>query len=296
MSEPTRRRKRRPRIATAILLAAIAFLVAAYAFVSADHSSLRDQLVEARAETDRLQTIADQIKSRAEQLGENLRIAQDVLRICRTPEDLPDLGGERIISIMYSDSHFGLNFYVPDGKHTLEIISRWRPAVDKSAVKPDEIEQWTGAKTWRVPLAPASGYILKLDDDRRDDSRPAKWYLTGNSRDFESQSAVLPLVDFKPRGWSWSSHRTFAFPNQVPDRYVRHRLPNNPPGVTIMDVTLRGPHGEEQYEVHFSVRVCSEGPLTVPASAALGYFYQGKHHELSPYRGNGRYDVREVTP
>jgi hypothetical protein len=185
--------------------------------------------------------------------------------------------------------------YVPEGSHTLEISSTWKPGPTPGAspdVDADEAES-AGEKTWRVPLLPACGYWFKLAADRKGGS--IQWELTGNHPDFKTQTETVPLDGFSRQGSSWSGSDVLVlFPNQI-ERVSTNELKAvamSRPGVRLMRAAFRGRRHERTYEVRFVVRLLSDGPACVSASDAQRFIVTGKEDLLQPYKGGGKYEIQ----
>ena len=288
-----KRGRRGRRIArVAVFVSAALILLAALGYFATMRRSTAREIDRLQTVRDNLHMIADPLKTARAQAEEDKRIVLEVLSVCRSAEDIPHLGGNRIIA--RHQGYESLGFYIPEGSHTLEISSFWQPA---STVSPSPFPSANGAKadgekTWRVPLRPASGYWLTVRSRR--DGRPIQWELTSNDPEFETRSDTIPLKGFSQRGGSWSGSGVVRYPNQI-ERYSPRDLPamaNAPPGVRLMNTKLNGLLHEQPYEVAFAVHVRSDGPACVTASDAHRVLILKQGHLLLPYKGGGKYELR----
>lgn len=139
---------------------------------------------------------------------------------------------------------------------------------------------------------PASGYRLTVISERK--SGPVRWELTSNHSKFEPHTQAIPLDKFSHLGGRWAVTDVIQFPNQI-DRFAVGRLkiaPQSPPGVNLMDAKLRGSRDGLQYEITFTVRLLSDGPVCVSATDAQRLIILGRKDLLLPYKGGGKYDLK----
>jgi hypothetical protein len=279
------------RLRTTIGLGMFAFATGGLLVVIAYLSSIRlfigRQITELEKQRDELQAVADRMQKDDDQIRSDKRVLLDLLRHCRTAEDIPAMGGERIVTTHCGDDV--MRFYVPEGSHAFELTSTWQPAVDTSD---SPIAIPAGDKTWTVPLLPASGYCFAVKSDR--ESGPIEWELTGNHPEFDTQTGAVPLVAFSNRSSSWSGSGTVLFPNQL-QHFSTLDLENAAKvvsGIEILRSSLSGPNDGVQYDVTFHARIISAGRACISASDAQREISLGQEKLLMPYEGSGKYDIR----
>ncbi len=286
------------RMRTAIGLAAFilpaAILVAIIATLASMRAGMRSEIALQKANRDKVQSETHQIRDDALQLQKDRAKILDVLKQCRAADDVPALGGQRIAAAHRGLEHVVL--YVPEGSHTLEISTAWqedRPAAsnkaDQEAHESDSPS--TGDHTWQFPLQPSSGYLLKTKSDRSKHS--ILWQLTGSHPEFEAKQATLPLEEFRHVGSSWSGSGIVTFPNPVlnPRSLLLSNSSVATAGVTICQGTMTGLVGEVSYKVTITIKVLTDGPPNISASAAQRAMKSGLESHLLRYCGDGRYEI-----
>lgn len=276
----------------AVFVSAAVFLLAALGYLATTRHSTAREFDRLQTVRDKLHAVADPLETARARAEEDKRTMLAVLSVCRSAEDIPHLGGNRIVARQHG--YESLCFYVPGGSHTLEISSFWQPASTllASPFPSANNAKADGEKTWRIPLRSACGYWLTLQSHR--DGRPIQWELTSSDSEFATRSETIPLQGFSQRGGSWSGSEIVRYPNQI-ERYSPRDLQataNAPPGVRLMNAKLNGSLHEQPYQVAFAVRVRSDGPACVSASDAQRVLILKQGHLLLPYKGGGKYDVR----
>lgn len=275
-----------------------AALLAATAHFASLHRATAREVTSLQEKRDHLQKIAHRLQTERDQAESDERVIMEVLRHCRTAEDIPDFQSKLVVS-----QHHGIEklcLYVPEGSHTLEISSSWKPAGSPNEAAEEAADEAhpSGEKTWNIPLLGASGYRLSVASERNGKSGPVRWELTSNHSDFETRTETIPLDGFSHRGGSYSVTDVIQFPNQV-DRLSIGSLkaaPASPPGLHLMDAKLRGLRDDQQYQITFAVRLLSDGPACVSASDAQRLIILGREDLLLPYEGGGKYELRPPSP
>lgn len=276
------------------------------------HQQLRDEIAKLEKRRDDLQLLADRFRDDERAAYGAKRTLWSLLREAREAGDIPNLGGNRIIS-----DHRGtdvLSIYVPRGNHSLEIKAKWgprtgwltQPPQDGSAKEPAP-EMPTGERSWSVPLRSESGYWLETIARRRAGQLASQadrvndfvqWMLTSSHPDFKPQREELPIEGFKQSGASWSGSGIVAFPNQIESQKTGQlKAPvASPEGVKLMTTKLLGRWQDEQFEVAFDVRLVSDGPAVVAASDAIRLVVLKRDQLLERDEGDGSYAVRGEDP
>jgi len=286
----TNRQHLRRAVGLAAYLCVAAVLLALVAHFALIRRSTGREIASLESTRDKLRAITDRLETERKQADSDKRVVLNLLGQCRAAEDIPHLRGNRVVARRQGFER--LCMYVPEGSHTLEISSTWKPGPTRDTspdVDADEAGP-TGEKTWTVPLLPACGYWLKFVSDRK--GGPIQWELTSNHPDFRTQMETVPLDGFSHQGSSWSGSGVVLFPNQI-EQFSISRLKaaaTSSPGVNLTKATLRGRRHERQYEVRFVVRLLSDGPACVSASGAQSLIL-GQEDLLLPYKGGGKYEV-----
>lgn len=292
--EPTRPNGLRRIIGISLFLGLAMSLLITVGYFAAHRRTLQREISGRIEERDQLQAITDRLSAAESQAESDKRIVLNLLGLCRSVEDIPDLPGGRIVAARKEAGTICM--YVPDGRHTLEIQSEWGPASRKQKFASGEIPGAAGVKTWHVPLLPCSGYWLTLRADRSEE--PIQWELTSNHSSFERKQETLPLEGFQYRGSSYSVDSTVQFPNQVKAFLAKdlEQASRTLEGVRLMSTTFNGSVGDENYAVKTTVRLRSEGPACISASDALRAFILKSDEYLLPYEGDGKYVIRRAQP
>lgn len=126
MSSLPRHQRLRRTVGIAAFLGVAAVLLAVFARFESIRRATGREIASLSGPRDRLQVIADRLESQGRQAESDRRVLLNVLRLCRSAEDIPDLRGNRVVA-----HHQGLEklcLYVPEGSHRLEISSIWKPA------------------------------------------------------------------------------------------------------------------------------------------------------------------------
>lgn len=290
----TRTNRLRGIIGLALFLSTALFLLATVGYFAAHRRTLQDEISSRIEDRDRLQAIVDRFTGAESQAESDKRVILNLLGLCRSAEDIPNLPGGRIVAARKEQGTICM--CVPEGMHTLEIQSEWGPVSRKQTFTSDKNFEPAGEKTWRVPLLPCSGYWLTLRADRS--AGPIQWHLTSNHSSFERKQEKLPLEGFQYRGSSYSVDRTVQFPNQVKAVLAKdlEQASRTVEGVQLMSTTFNGPVGDENYAVKTTVRLRSEGPACISASDALRAFILKSDKFLLPYEGDGKYVIRMAQP
>ncbi len=252
--------------------------------------SAADEIAVLQRNRAQLQEMSARLVSGAGQADGHKRVIQNVFRHCRAAEDIPVLGGERIVGYHHGFGQLGI--YVPEGSHRIEVSFKWKTTLNSgSAADPDTLPE-KGEKNWSVPLLPASGYWFELQTERT--AGPVGWELTGNHPEFQKRSEILPIDKFAHRSSSWSGSDAVHFPNQIPPLlgYGLKDPASIRPGFELMDASLRGPSDGGQLEIAAVVRIVSDAPPCVSAKDAIHLIVRGKGDLLMPYEGGGKYSIR----
>jgi hypothetical protein len=120
------------------------------------------------------------------------------------------------------------------------------------------------------------------------------WELSSNHPEFERQTQMVLADGFAQRGFSWSGGDVLQFPNQVerPTISELEAATATNAGVKLLTAGIDGMYHGEPSEIKFSVRVHSEGPACVSATAAQSILVLGGQRWLQPYAGGGKYDLQ----
>lgn len=261
---------------------ALSFALVGLVVVWVEHRSLIGEIQMQSDRLQRLEALALVMPNALKERDLNERVVHDVLRHCRSVNDIPDLAGEHIVSVLRSTDGFKVFLYVPAGVHAMDIVATWHRDVEDPEIQSNTTER----SSWSVPLVGASGYVLRVEPDV---GPSFGWELLGNHEDF-AESAEIPVGAFAPSGWSWGSDRVFAFPNEEWRR--RGSAAVLQPGVTIMDSALRGRLDEQPYVMRIRVRIRTDGPRAISARGATGFLGK-KYDQLDTYKGGGKYLLRE---
>ena len=190
----------------------------------------------------------ESLRERAEVLraGDRLLSKQmnEVLTSCRTADDVPILAGEFVAAATHTlrTNSIAANFYVPCGKHRLEV-----EFLDASAKK-------LAPFNFECELCPETGYRLEIvGNDSDQTNRLDRLVLSCRNKDFDTVSKALPFDELDIVSLtSWGlALEDIAFPSEVCDRL---NTQNYLPGVMIMRCGLSGKNGTPNLRVTAWVR------------------------------------------
>jgi len=207
----------------------------------------------------------------------------ELLRCCRSADDIPDLEGDFIASAFSSNASNSIatNFYVPQGEHRLEI-----EFLDASGQK-------AGTQRFEFDLLPKTGYRLVIRGDKEPGATELdRIELTAGSEEFEDVSHPLAFegIDFVTlRSWG-PGLEDVAFPGEVSDRWSTQQYA---PGVLITRYGLQARGGTPSLRVSAWVR-SKTPPCANPNDAdRLGLF-----GHKTVYVGGGKFGLPgfQLTP
>jgi hypothetical protein len=275
------------KLSTAVFFGIAALLVVLAACFTMSFRAAAREATSLESRRDELQAIADRLEERRGQAEIDQRIVMNLLALCRSAEDIPDLRGNRVAA-----QQQGLEkvcFYAPAGTHTLVVSYKWKPQPTSTEKAADAN---TGEQSWSVPLLPESGYFLTLTSDRK--GGPVGWELTGNHPRFETRAETALIKGFSQRGSSWSGSGLLLFPNQI-ERFTASELDAkraDPPGLRLLSGKLNGVCQEQSVEIAIEVHLKSSEPACISASEAQRIIVLGRDTLLEPYTGGGKYTLR----
>ncbi len=298
LARERKRQQRRVTFGWVMFFVTMFACVVVIVYAASIRSIMHAKIVGLESTRDELQSKADAIAFQTRHIESLRRDTERVLRLCRTAEDIPDLGGNRIVV-----EHAGIQtvrLYVPAGSHTLQIASQWKPRTPGTLPFASPIADLAAAtdvqrKTWTVALLPASGYFLTTTTSRNGGA--IQWELTSNHPDFETQRGELPVVRFMHGGSSYHGSGIVAYPNQLQHfRDLEASVKANiPAGVDICRSTMSGPIDEVDHQFWFAVRVVSDGPWSMAASDVRRTSHPKLTDGMLTYRGGGAFEILEVS-
>jgi hypothetical protein len=282
----TGRSKSLRKLGAAVFLGIAALLLVLAACFTMSFRAAAREAASLESRRDELQAIADRLEEGRSQAEIDQRIVMNLLSLCRSAEDIPDLRGNRVAA-----QQQGLErvcFYAPAGTHTLVVSYKWKPQASSTEPTEKPADANTGEQSWSVPLLPDSGYFLTLTSDRK--GGPVGWELTGNHPEFKTRAETAPIEGFSQRGSSWSGSGLLLFPNQI-ERFTASELDAkraDPPGLRLLSGKLNGVCQEQPVEIAIEVHLKSSEPACISASEAQRIIVLGRDNLLKPYTGGGK--------
>ncbi|QDV47766.1 hypothetical protein Enr13x_76780 [Stieleria neptunia] len=287
-----------PKFATVLFCCTLATLITGLGWVAVTRRSIAADIVALRQELESLHKSTRLEKARRDQFSNDVDLIANVFDHCRTAEDLPRLGGHRIIS--NSDNGESVAFYVPEGGHQLGVRCVWKPTADKTnsatSTEPDTAtaESLAGESTWSIPLVAERSYLFDRVGSWND-AQPIGWKLAcEDESSFPVRTEMLPLPPLRANGGSWSTYRRAVFPNQV-----NFKVLGNATGRGFMPSPLRlaewsrfGRIDNVGLKITFELTLTSDNPPVVSATDAEVFLILSKGDRLGDSLGGGRYAVR----
>ncbi|MDV6028959.1 MAG: hypothetical protein F9B45_02380 [Phycisphaera sp. RhM] len=287
-----------PKFATVLFFCTLAVMIAGLGWVGMTRRSIARDIVQLRQELESLHKSTRLDKARRDQFSNDVDLIVNVFDQCRTAEDLPRLGGHRIIS--HADNGESVAFYVPKGGHQLDVRCVWKPNPVKanSASSPETdttaAESLAGESTWSIPLVAERCYLFDRVGSWND-VQPIRWKLScDDESSFPARTEMLPLPPLRASGGSWSTYRRAVFPNQV-----NFNVLGDAAGRAFIAAPLRlaewtryGRMDDVLLKIEFELTLTSDNPPVVSATDAEVCLILSKADRLGDYLGGGRYAVR----
>ena len=264
-------------LAIAAVLAAVAFLLVCWHWEREAKAELKGALETKRV---REQALSD-LKERDSIFRSKRSEVLEMLRHCEVADDVPKLGGGRIVSVVNNSRQLVL--YVPEGKHTLKINFQYDLPSDGGEIKKI-------APVWSVPLVGDAGYVLRVGPDAADSS--SFWELTCNDAAFETRRERIYERAFSEGNMSWSGHETFDFPNRI-NSFAKPKFRSalkNPPSIEIYECERRINGVDSRFPITASLRSDNRPCILsrhYPSLAGIG-----EEDRALPYEGNGVYYLK----
>ncbi|QEF96453.1 hypothetical protein Mal15_04810 [Stieleria maiorica] len=289
---------RLPNFSTVLFFITVAALVAGFGWVIAARRALAGRIEATKRELAELNQQGRIRQEQERQYNRDLDVVWDVLRQCRSADDVGALGGDRILSNLNGAD--AVTFYVPEGGHRLSVDLSWTvtPTNGSANGAGDAAEKDTeippGEKTWSVPLLADHAYRFEILDSFQKEA-PMQWELSSDAADFETQRQTLPPPPFRSVGASWSGYRQAVFPNQVGIQQLI-RQPGSafvPVPVRIAAWTKRGlGHDNTNIAIKFELSLLSDNPPVLSATDVQTVWNPQRRDLIGEYLGGGRYRAR----
>lgn len=287
-------RGRLPHFSSVLFFSTLVTLLAGLSWTITTRRSLSSRVGELRAEHLRLRGLSSEWKQDAAQAARDKDMLIRVFRHCRTADDIPQLGGDRIVANMINGD--SVAFYLPGGGHKLAISTSWEPVkktqsggntpglsdadiavVETPDDKSDSDVLKAGKRSWTIDLIGQQGYFFAINGDINGTSRKEtkiQWKLSSNATEFKTLTQTLPLSPIRFTGASWSMLRVAEFPNQVDFRTLTKSASgvNSPRPLRIGRWTKYGRFGKNSMKINFELTVSSDSPSVISATRAKTLF------------------------
>lgn len=299
------RRERLPKFSSVLFFCSLVTLLAGHGWTFATRRSLHARVEELQHEHLGLKRTAAQWKAERSQAECDKDFVLKIFRHCRSGEDIPQLGGDRIVSNLIDSN--SIAFYVPRGGHKLVINASWEPlpATASSGVSIDEPPAaalpaaidvaLVGKQSWTIDLIGEGGYFFAVPENFRKQVK-LKWDLSSNAAEFETQSQSLPLPLLGTKGTSWRRFRIAEFPNQANFQSLFNRSTNAivPQPLGIGKWTNHVQIDQAEWRVRFEMEIVSDSPSVISASTVESLLrFNRPRRWISGYLGGGRYSVAD---
>jgi hypothetical protein len=295
-------RRRLPRIGNVVFFCTLVMLLAGLGWTIATRRTLNKGVRQLRSEHLRLSESSNKWKEAASESSADTEVLMRVFRHCRSADDIPNLGGDRIVSNLIDSK--SVVFYVPGGSHELLVTTSWEAVnsilprragtADESAVQKSETDpSLAGNKSWTVPLLGDHGYFFTVVGASRKETRIG-WELSSNAAGFETRVESLPFPALRTTGSSWSSFRIVRFPNEVAlNTLIKDRGATSPAvPLRIGRWTKSGRIEKTNIKISFELSLTSDCPPVISATIAETLLILRKDDMISRYLGGGRYETR----
>ncbi|WP_372894377.1 hypothetical protein [Stieleria sp.] len=287
-----------PKFATVLFFCTLAVMIAGLGWLGVTRRTIARDIVQLRQELESLHKSTRLDKARRDQFSKDVDLIANVFDQCRTADDLPRLGGHRIIS--NADNGESVAFYVPEGRHQLDVRCVWKPNAVKtnSATSPETdtaaAEPLVGESTWSIPLVAERSYLFDRVGSWND-VQPIGWKLScDDESSFPARTEMLPLPPLRANGGSWSTYRRAVFPNQVNFKVLGDSAGRAfiPSPLRLAEWTRYGRIDDVGLKIEFELTLTSDNPPVVSATDAEVCLILSKADRLGDYLGGGRYAVR----
>lgn len=303
-SEPPR--KRLTALTTVVFCCALATLLVLLVWTSSTQRANATKIDTLKSELVTLRKQAREREEARKQAAVDRDVIMKAFRECRTAEDIPNLGGRRIVSNLIDGE--SVVFYVPDGNHVLNVRTSWEitaPAEGQSAMAADRSESKAAQesatalteKAWSIPLVANHGYLFSIVGSQREES-PVGWQLSSASDEFETRLEHLPLPPIKTSGASWSTHQIVAPPNLVDFRWFSQAAKDPSLGLSpqrplqIGRWTKFGRRNGAGIKIYFDLQVSSDSWAVTTAAEAEMLLVLKRQQVLQEYLGDGLYRIK----
>ncbi|MCA9197059.1 MAG: hypothetical protein KDA87_05945 [Planctomycetales bacterium] len=230
-------------------------LVGFNVFSTMELQKARKRLRLVQAELEQRNDVLQRKRDGLAQVARDKQLILEVLRSCRTVDDIPNFDDSPFLAaIMRSGTNHDAVFYVPNARSRLNVEINWKSLESAD----DDSGMENSHQTWDVALVPNSGYIVSIPIDSK--RIASHWTIEGNSPQSKLQSIPLPLSDFQPRSWSWSTDKQFA-------RWPLTDKMQLEDGLQVMKISMSGPAGEKQYSLTMTARVVVERETQTDATS-----------------------------
>ena len=242
--------------------------------LATETEAITAELIDVREEAQQYESLRDRERI-------DLELIEEMMRLCRTIEDIPDFGA-RFVSSCRGDELF---FYVPEGNHLL-LITTTSPTNSITQALP-----FRGMECKRIPLNSKAGYKFEILRDQ-----PIKdcigWKLESSDPEFGAIEQHLP---YRARwsGRSWSTFENVVYPNQFRSQEI-FGTSERDRRLSLLETTHRGQtRNKQQIMLKFQVHFQSRSPLVASATEAASIRQFGDEAIIGDYLGDGRYLVDE---
>ena len=279
---------RLPKFSTIAFFCAFVTLIAGLAWTVNARRTLSDEIADLHRLRVQLQDVSKQREADAAQSSRDREIILRVMQECRTGEDIPNLGGHRIVS--RSSGGESISFYLPKGKHTLRVKTSWTTI---PANQPKAEDTLSGEKEWTVELNPEHGYFFQMITDQSKEAT-LTWSLSANAETFQDITERVPIPPMRSMGGSWSRNDVTEFPNQIPIKTLMGPKTDlaESHSVRIGKWSKFGLVDGTNLKIVFDITVISVAPPVVSATDAQALSVLRKLDRIGEYLGEGRYGVK----
>jgi hypothetical protein len=277
-------RRKQPSLKSVVFFVLAATLLIAVIGVELSKRQLRVSIETLDEKRLALEAEKQRRQDRVDRAGVDRQTLKEVLRACQNAAELPNFGGERIISVDVSGEQVAM--WLPEGDFRLAIEAKWTASDEKQAAN-----VVPGSYSKQIELAGGRGYQFALWHSRKDPG-VMRWRLESNDEAFAKRQEELPLPKFRQIVVSWSPRDHVLFPNQVGSRErLKLRKDNWTPAPLVLANWNRYGEGDEaELKLNVVVNLYSEAdPVVAADTIDLGYIKM-RYDELE-YLGDGRYAV-----
>ncbi len=296
-------RGRIPRFSTILFCFTLVALLASLLSNAATLRSLSERVEELRNERDRLSEQLEQRQAAVSQSVQDKEMLIRMFRHCRSADDVPPLGGERIVSNQIDGG--SVAFYVPSGGHQLRVDTSWKPVEKKNSSggdaatvatsdKTDGADSMTGQQSWTVDLIGGHGYFFTVAGEQNKVTQVG-WELSSNAPGFDPRAQSIGLPPIRSTGASWSILNVAVFPNETDFRTITNYPKNAAPPQPLRIGRWKkfGRQGQTSIQANIELTISSDSPIAISATNAKKFFAQKNQRWIFGYLGGGRYSVLE---